>query len=57
MDPDACLNEIRVLAKVIDYPNVDDEDCLRFLELVIALDEWLTKGGFPPRQWTDGGVE
>lgn len=47
MDPTQCLADIREL--VNESPEVDDIDALP--EKVKALDEWMTKGGFPPQQW------
>lgn len=64
MDPEANLQELRRLrAKFFDIVNETRlgepftleegaDDLVRFLELVEALDEWVTKGGFLPREWT-----
>lgn len=55
MDPDANIKEQRGLARRI-IADVDrgvgasPNDAERLAELVLALDEWLQKGGFPP-QW------
>ncbi len=60
MDPDANLSEQLELARSIigefDRPNDNPEifmriDAARLAELVIALDEWLSKGGFKPARW------
>ena len=56
MDPDANLNEQREIAKRIsdnDYSTAyaPQPDAERLAELVLALDEWLSKGGFPPKVW------
>jgi len=53
MDPDACLEEIRdVVAKINDgVPGL----ATALAELVDALDEWLSKGGFLPKGWTQSG--
>ncbi len=56
MDPDANLEEQRRLAQRII---ADEEsgmgsatlDADRLAELVIALDEWITNGGFLPEAW------
>lgn len=55
MDPNANLEELRrlvarILAEDIDeaFPNMND---LRLAELVLALDGWLSKGGFLPNAW------
>ena len=54
MDPNELLKEIRRLIKVVDL--VEDDEALisvyrdmqyRFEEL----DEWLSKGGFIPKDW------
>lgn len=59
MDPNFNLSDQLDIAKeILDYceryPYGDrythSED--RLAELVIALDEWITKGGFLPERWT-----
>lgn len=56
MDPNATLKEILEIAERMI--SVDDrdageliEDSLQLVELVMALDEWMTKGGFLPEKW------
>lgn len=49
MDPDACLSEIRTILS--EGPDGDTE---RLIDLVRALDEWLTSGGFKPAAWNRG---
>lgn len=66
MDPDANLQEQLELARKIqeiqdgsdDEGNLSQEELLdvdafgaRLAELVIALDEWIGKGGFLPERW------
>lgn len=67
MDPDANLREQRELARAIierfdrvdehtgRYSDLDMEgqisDAERLAELIQALDEWITKGGFLPKDW------
>lgn len=56
MDPDANLNEQRRLAeklmRAIDHSRpLDHHDVRLLVELVIALDEWISQGGFAPRDW------
>jgi len=56
MDPDANLAEQRELASAIcaaaDAGRVPEEDlAARLAELVLALDEWLCRGGCAPRRW------
>ena len=57
MDPNACLAEIRAL---VDKINSDDavkdlEYCgglgAELAEKIDALDSWITRGGFIPREW------
>jgi len=69
MDPDKCLAEIRELeGKITAWGRVKAEEgtnfadmmevagyALRLAEAIGNLDEWLTKGGFPPRAWKKGG--
>ena len=56
MDPNATLAELRRLVdrtrERMDagYPELDD--ALRMTELIHALDEWLSHGGFLPSQWS-----
>lgn len=49
MDPDVMLDEMRALAKS-DLSEFGDE-VHRLAELTLALDEWITKGGFLPADW------
>ena len=66
MDPNACLEEMLRAAKRItengmeeaaDKPEQDQTDADfigdadRLAELVLAMDGWLTKGGFLPARW------
>lgn len=55
MDPDANLEELRELVDRLVVNNeegyMDSGDCERALELVRALDEWLSKGGALPEAW------
>lgn len=44
MDPDACLAQIKKA--------LSDGDILTTKQLLNDLDEWLSKGGFPPSAWT-----
>lgn len=57
MDPSANLTEQLKIAARIQAANVTDDDCLvndaeRLADLVLALDEWICKGGFLPERWT-----
>lgn len=58
MDPDANLKEQLALAKrITEYAGSDDSDpdAVELAELVIALHEWIGKGGFPPKAWAKKG--
>lgn len=60
MDPDATLANIRALVK----RRIDEADTLEndevydlsneLAEAVLALDEWLIRGGFLPTAWQKG---
>ena len=56
MDPDYNLAEqLRLAQEIIEMEkNVDDPGILadNLAALVIALDEWIRKGGFLPKAWT-----
>ncbi len=57
MDPNANLSEQLAIAReLLDEESISGfqesiEQGHRLAELVLALDEWLTKGGFPPKRW------
>lgn len=56
MDPNTALDEIRDLYEQIidDRANandVADDDVDRLVDLIDALDEWITNGGFLPDDW------
>lgn len=53
MDPNANLKEqIELACKLQDYERDDDaSDVCRLAELVLALNEWISKGGFLPAKW------
>lgn len=60
MDPNVNLAEQRSIARCLldmhDSGNVLDageieENAIMLADLVIALDEWITKGGFLPTTW------
>lgn len=59
MDPNANLTEQLALAAAFLRAADDDEpdqspdmdDARRLAELVLALDEWLRRGGFLPADW------
>lgn len=52
MDPNETLRQIRALYA----PGAErtDPDGAELSELVQALDEWLSRGGFPPEEWREG---
>jgi hypothetical protein len=58
MDPDAALEELLRLVDLVTAqaeaeidPPTDCCDIFRISELLLALDSWLTAGGFMPRRW------
>lgn len=56
MDPNANLKEQREIANRLlddesESPDGFANDATRLAELVVALDEWLSKGGFQPQAW------
>ena len=54
MDPTVNLKEQLALAQDLtsdDYPNLDD--VWRLAELVLTLNDWITKGGSLPKSWTN----
>lgn len=63
MDPDQVLAELREFIHslqpvrdgdpTINTGDVGDE-LIEIMEKFEALDEWLTKGGFPPADWRHG---
>lgn len=56
MDPTSNLEEQLRLAKLLTSTEPSENDAIRgarLAELVIALNEWIRKGGFLPRQWPD----
>lgn len=62
MDPNATLAEIRRIILRITSNNdgqwqgedLKKQDRDRLVELTQAMDEWLSKGGFLPDQWSGG---
>lgn len=51
MDPNETLTSAIVLARTIVDSEASDDNANELAELVLALDEWLTKGGFYPDAW------
>jgi hypothetical protein len=57
MDPNANLREQLAIAKrILESPGYSEVheyvvDAERLAELVVALDEWIRKGGFLPDSW------
>ena len=57
MDPDAALDEllgfVNLMAGLAESggERIDCREVLRAVELVEALDSWLTTGGYLPRRW------
>ncbi len=52
MDPNVLLSKIRELTGKRNIPEWDGyAEWYDLAEQVVALDDWLTKGGFPPEAW------
>lgn len=52
MDPNAALVELEKQATwVLNDPIAFSDDAYQLAEQFMALNEWLTKGGFKPKQW------
>lgn len=56
MDPDACLKEIREIKDEINsgkfqQPFAIADRGYRLAELIDSLDNWITRGGFLPKDW------
>jgi len=56
MDPDTNLREQLQLAKKImrhvdKGKPIDLDDVDRLADLVVSLDDWITRGGFLPQRW------
>ncbi len=53
MDPNATLEEMRMLSALVmdDSVDISEIDVETLAELVISMDEWLSKGGFLPARW------
>jgi hypothetical protein len=53
MDPTQNLKEIRELCGAFERTpqECSANDAVRLAELVDALDDWICRGGFLPRQW------
>ena len=60
MDPEAALEKIRALVREIQKLEDDEADDEEFAgpaselaEAFDGLDQWMSKGGFPPGEWSD----
>jgi hypothetical protein len=52
MDPNSNLLEQRRIAKaILADPDAHSYGAVRLAELVEALDEWISRGGFRPTSW------
>lgn len=56
MDPNATLVLIRALLVKMDTSKAtpSDEEFVTLYETFFALDNWLKKGGFLPKEWNNG---
>jgi hypothetical protein len=62
MDPNANLEQqLRAAREILRSQAEDgggyDDGVIDLAEAVVALDEWITKGGFLPAQWTAGPAD
>lgn len=63
MDPNETLNRLRRLTAIhTEWYDSDNTEWVsiaicgnEIVELITALDEWLSRGGFPPQAWRDAG--
>lgn len=53
MDPDEALDRLREAAAVAGRC-VDDMAVHQMIAAFNALDDWLSNGGFPPKDWANG---
>lgn len=51
MDPDTALAEALDLAVGILDGEAEDGDAVHLAALVLAMNRWLTRGGFAPAAW------
>jgi hypothetical protein len=51
MDPEANLRRQLAIARAAVYAEADDPTLVELAELVLALDEWIARGGFLPPRW------
>lgn len=55
MDPTETLRQIRAMVRRAECGELYDASDLA--DLVDALDDWMSRGGFPPKQWERKGVK
>lgn len=54
MDPDTNLNtQLTVARNILENEANQTGEAIQLAELVVALDEWIRKGGFLPFEWTN----
>jgi hypothetical protein len=53
MDPDKALETALLHAAELIDRDTHDDQVLELAEAVLALDEWLRKGGFLPKRWKE----
>jgi hypothetical protein len=51
MDPDTTLKGIRAYIRAANENGLTLDEKFELIELIEALDEWLSKGGFLPSAW------
>ncbi len=54
MDPNATLEQIRKLSAIADGFPEESETLHQLADLIRSLDQWLSTGGFLPRDWQQG---
>jgi hypothetical protein len=59
MDPNACIEQILLALKDVQYGNETEQDISVYTvcELFEALDGWLSSGGFLPDRWKTAAKE
>lgn len=55
MDPNANLSESLTLADDLANDPEASDGAARLAELVLSLNEWITRGGFLPDTWRQSG--
>jgi hypothetical protein len=51
MDPNANLRRQIAIAHAVVHADADNPTLVELAELILALDEWIRRGGFLPSRW------